>query len=95
MKQTTIYHDAGRFEALLSLAVSERAVMPAVDVVARDSDPGTLLLVVQDDVTWEWVSDGRPYNSYADAFGVLGKYLDRHNAEHRPLSDRWVYMPGP
>lgn len=90
MTTETIHHDAGRFEALLRLAVSEREVMATVDVVARDTRREELLLVIQDDVTGQWVSDGRPYDTYADAFGVLGKYLDRHNAAHRPLSHRWI-----
>lgn len=90
MTTTTIYHDAGRFEALLRLAVSERDVMPAVDVVARDGAPGELLLVIQDDVTWEWVSDGETYRTYGDALFRLGTYLDKHNVTHRPISDRWI-----
>lgn len=89
-EQTMIYHDADRFESLLRLAISENLVIPACDVVTRDGKPEDLLLVIQDDVTWEWVSDGETYRTYGDALFRLGTYLDKHNVTHRPISDRWI-----
>lgn len=93
MTTTTIHHDRERFAQALADALADPAhggVMAAVDVVASDTRPGELLLVVQDDVTREWYSDGGRFLDYLHAFKALGRHLDAINPEHRALSDRWA-----
>ena len=93
MTTVTIEHDAERFAEALTDALADPdhgGVMAAVDVVASDTRPGELMLVVQDDVTREWVSDGRRYIDYLHAFKALGRHLDAVNPEHKPLSHRWT-----
>lgn len=92
MSTTTIIHDRDQFELELAVLTSKAKVLDYIDVVSRDGKPDELLAVVRGYAhDGNWYSNGKTYSSYRHAFAAIGAAIDRCNADHAPLNDRWQY----
>lgn len=90
MPKVTITHDAKRFDASISAWLEKGELTGAMDVITRDGEPETLLVVVRSYIDFNvWYCNGKTYTKYQTAYGALGATIDRINPDRQPLNDFW------
>lgn len=86
-----IRHDAEMFANVIASRIADESVTDAIDVIARDGEPETLLAVVRSEIDFDlYYSNGKNYTKYQHAYAAIGAAIDHANPEHKPLNDHWL-----